>query len=301
VYVLTGDNNIGEITIWRYDEPNDDWIVVTSASTGGNPICYSNAFFSVIDKLYVHASQNVDNFRSYDPATDTWEILVDADAYGECITFGFSIGDKGYLLFSAQEVADVLREELWEYDPSNETWTQRPDYPGYTDETFDYPETMFVIDNMAYVGMTSLESGFHRFDQAQNTWETIQQCGYRGSKAAGFVIDGLGYVAGGSALDPGSGGNILVNDVWRLDPENLSIVDKSETSLTVYPNPVGDVLLIQGIQDEVTFSIYSLLGKLVAEGISENRTVDTGKLPQGMFLITITSEEKTTVKKLLKL
>ena len=300
-YVLTGDNNIGEITIWRYDEPNDDWIIVTSAATGGNPICYSNAFFSVSGKLYVHVSQEVDNFRSYDPATDTWEILVDADAYGECITLGFSIGDKGYLLFSAQEVADVLNEELWEFDPSDGTWIQRPDYPGYTDETFDYPETIFVIDNLAYVGMTTLTGAFHRFDPVTNTWEAIQPCGYRGGNAAGFVIDGLGYVAGGNAFDPATGGTLKVDDVWKLDPEKLSITDAKEMGLVLYPNPADNLVLIKGVETEVNYSIYNLKGELLAKAVTMNQSIDISGLPTGMFLVAINSEEKSTVKKLLKL
>jgi len=302
-YVLTGDDFTSEVTLWKYNEGEDSWEAAATEffNEGFGFSGFFGAAFANHGKIYVHTSSFNDNFRSYDPLTDTWEILIDSPAVGQLGTEGFSIGDRSYFIFSTKEFAGPDSKDLWELDFDTGEWIEHPPYPGFTEPGFEYPETIFAIDGFGYVGMTYLESNFHRFNGEDGSWETIQACGYFGDRAAGFSINGFAYVAGGSAFDPNSGGNILVNDVWRLDPENLSIVDESETTITFYPNPVGDILLIQGIQNEVAFSIHSLQGKLVAEGISENRTIITSNLPSGMFLITITSEEKTTIKKLIKL
>jgi len=301
-YVLTGDASTGDITLWRYDELNDEWNVATTEQIIGNPFCgFFVALFAINGKIYVHTSDFDDSFRSYEPATDTWEILVDANAYGECATFGFSIGEKGYLLFSAREFADVLRKELWEFDPSNGTWTQGPDYPGYTDQTFDYPETIFVIDNLAYVGMTTLESTFHRYNPVTISWETIGPCGYFGSKAAGFAIDGLGYVAGGFAHDPATGGTLSVDDVWRLNPEKLSVSESNDVGIVIHPNPVNNIVNVSGIQSDFDYQIYNLSGQLVDQGVSEGKSIRVTHLPKGLFLLSITIDDTSEVIKLLKL
>jgi hypothetical protein len=301
-YVLTADNNIGEATIWGYEEFTDDWSVVTTTIIGGDPFCgFTGAMFGIDNKLYVHTSAGNENFRSYDLGLDTWEILVDANANGECGTQGFSVGNKGYLLFSTEEFGGPLSKNLWEYNSTTEEWTQRPDYPGFVEDSFDYPRTIFVINDIAYVGMTYLESNFHRFDPAQGTWQTIQACGYHGSRAAGFVIGDIGYVAGGSAYDTGTGGNMLVDDVWKLDPELLSVTSEDPTTIHFAPNPVLNNLVFHGLVDEVEYRIYDVVGSLITTGVTHNRSVSVDELSAGMYFVQISSDKQSAVQRFLKL
>ena len=68
----------------------------------------------------------------------------------------------------------------------------------------------------------------------------------------------------------------------------------------VYPNPVSDLLVIQknGVvnSDEITIEAFTLEGRLVQKWIKQNNSKiilsNIGRLPQGMFLLKISSDEK---------
>jgi hypothetical protein len=302
-YVLTGDDNTSEATLWKYNEGDDSWEAAATDffSEGFGFSGFFGAAFANHGKIYVHTSSFNDNFRSYDPVTDTWEILQDSPAVGQLGTEGFSIGDRSYFIFSTKEFAGPDSKDLWELDFDTGEWIAHPPYPGFTEPGFEYPETIFEIDGFGYVGMTYLESNFHRFNGDDGSWETIQACGYFGDRAAGFSINGIAYVAGGSALDPNSGASIHVKDVWRLDPDLLAVDGENISEFTLSPNPAITSIKINGVPTDVAYGISTVQGKLISSGISENRSIDVSLLPAGIYFVSITSEEKITVKKLLKL
>ena len=58
---------------------------------------------------------------------------------------GFSINGKGYVLTFA---SGSHEKELWQYDPSSNSWTQKTEFPGVQRKG----AITFTIGNKAYVG-----------------------------------------------------------------------------------------------------------------------------------------------------
>lgn len=299
-YVLTGDVSDFSVTLWKYNETADLWEeATTEIFSGFGPFGFWGAAFANHGKIYVNTSGDTDNFKSYDPLTGIWETLTDyPDLIGERAQVGFSIGDRSYLVFSIDEFGGVPHRHLFEYDFTNDLWIIRTPYSGFIKDGF--PTANFVIGDYAYFGMTYFEGNFWRYHAQSDTWQQIQANGYHGDNATGFSHNGLGYVGGGNTeLEPGN--FVLLEDVWKLDPELLSIVDEHIETFQISPNPARDLVFIHGVSTEVNYRIFNVQGRLLEKGISENKTINVAYLPRGMFLLSITSEEKTAVKKLLKL
>jgi chitodextrinase len=74
----------------------------------------------------------------------------------------------------------------------------------------------------------------------------------------------------------------------------------SALALTVYPNPVkGDVINIS-VQEKSSFRILNLLGQVMANGETEDGTVSIATIGAGTYLIEVTSDGKSAVKRFIK-
>src|ERR1044071_4100643 len=107
--------------------------------------------FTIGNKLYVGGGFVSKCFYEYDPAADKWTKKADLPVV-KCKAFGvgFSINGKGYagLGFDLPASSPVCNNDLWEYDPVANKWTQKKDYPGQgCDALFS-----FTVGNKAYVG-----------------------------------------------------------------------------------------------------------------------------------------------------
>ena len=133
----------------------------------------------------------------------------------------FSANEKGYILGGYD--GNYLKD-LWEYDPSANSWSQKSSLPG----SKRMNAAAFVIDNIAYV-CTGVENAtypadFWAYDASADTWTKKRDIANNSDEsydddytsivrenAVAFVINGLGYVA--------TGDNSSVNaTVWEYDP-----------------------------------------------------------------------------------
>jgi N-acetylneuraminic acid mutarotase len=112
----------------------------------------------------------------------------------------FSVGNKGYMgLGHINSVVDILYDDIWEFDPASNAWTQKASFPlGPA-----YHSTAFVIEDKAYVGTGRITGGtyskkFYEFDPQQNLWTPIADLpGNARRGAVAFTINGKGYVGTG--------------------------------------------------------------------------------------------------------
>ena len=119
----------------------------------------------------------------------------------------FSIGGKGYVGLGENPGAPTTFNDLWEYDPTNNIWTQKADYPVIRAST-----TSFVIDDIAYVGTghdyTIIETNrayrrnptndFYAYNPVMNQWDSIAPIPTAITGAIGLSIGSKGYVIGGA-------------------------------------------------------------------------------------------------------
>lgn len=71
-------------------------------------------------------------------------------------------------------------------------------------------------------------------------------------------------------------------------------------SIKMYPNPVGDVLVIESSIPIIEIQIYSLLGHLIKRINSNFENIRLGDLNTGVYMIKIYSNNNSVTKKLIK-
>ena len=158
---------------WKYNEVSDTWEQITSI--GGSKRMGASAF--VIDDIaYVVGGENnsnvVTDFWSFDPSSGTWtekreiENVSDDDYDDDYGTIARSYGvaftmyGLGYL--TCGENAGSGMTSTWEYNPSDDQWTERTSYEAGT----RIEAVGFSLDNRGFV-LTG-KSGTYQYD---DMWE----------------------------------------------------------------------------------------------------------------------------------
>ena len=72
-------------------------------------------------------------------------------------------------------------------------------------------------------------------------------------------------------------------------------------AISIYPNPVvGSVLNVSGVSTAATYKMYTLLGQQIGGGAISNAEIAVANLATGTYLLEITSEGQSTVKRFIK-
>lgn len=89
-------------------------------------------------------------------------------------------------------------------------------------------------------------------------------------------------------------------DTFALKCINYASVDIIDSeNISLYPNPTTSSLTIEGIELTNYFvTIHSSLGQLFKNNKIINNQIDVSELSQGVYIITISSKENTTIKRL---
>ncbi|MDO6598344.1 endonuclease [Oceanihabitans sp. 2_MG-2023] len=97
----------------------------------------------------------------------------------------------------------------------------------------------------------------------------------------------------------------LVEYIWGnqvdLDvtwDQGLSISETNALQVQVYPNPARNVVYINGLLNKATVEVFSVEGRKVETYNIHGNSVLNTNLSSGMYLFKITSEDKTTIKKI---
>lgn len=82
----------------------------------------------------------------------------------------------------------------------------------------------------------------------------------------------------------------------------LSVTDTSLSTFKMYPNPTNGNKLFFSIFDDVTIQVYNVLGKKVLSSkLSENNnSININTLSKGVYMVKVSSEKQTIIKKLIK-
>jgi len=144
------------------------------------------------------------------PIQGKWEQVADFPGVARNLAISFTINDKGYVGLGFGN--NQYLRDMWQYDPSNDSWRQLNDFPMEINSTF---YVSFSIDGVGYVGISDEGNEFWQYDAADDLWLRVTDFP---SKGVGFymnsfVIQGKAYVGRGLA------GNTEV-EFWVYDPMN---------------------------------------------------------------------------------
>lgn len=149
---------------------------------------------------------------------NTWDKMESFPTKRERMA-SFSIADKGYVACGKD---DTLYNDLWEYDPLNDAWTQMADMPGVARRN----PIAFSLDGKGYVGtghdaiISSLGvplKDFYEYDPVSNGWAQKQDYPGAGGNgvyfATGFATSSRGYICAGKVAPDN-----YAADLWEYDP-----------------------------------------------------------------------------------
>ena len=79
-------------------------------------------------------------------------------------------------------------------------------------------------------------------------------------------------------------------------------ISNPEIKLSIYPNPVENVVRVTGLEGMYTVKMLDALGQVIAsaKGSSAELEFDLSRKPAGMYLIKIESQGKSITRKLIK-
>lgn len=175
------------------DAPNFDVRTSGIAFSVGNTGYYG---------LGYNGGTTLKDFASYDAGTDTWQRLPDG---GLDFQSGIAmvINNKVYTgLGQAFSLAiPFMSNQIWEFDPANNTWTRKKDFPG----TARWAAIGIAAGDKGYVGLGDPGGGailndWWEYDPATDTW--TQKKAIPSAEPlwwpAGFSINGRVFVGTGA-------------------------------------------------------------------------------------------------------
>lgn len=210
---------------YEYDPKADKW--TKKADFPGEPR-ESPVGFQINGKGYLGLGANIpltkkfNDFWCYTPANDTWARIADYPGVGQYFNIAFASNSKGYAGWGIpmpDRPDGNADKDLWEYDPIENKWTQKADFPGTTRTTI----VDFFIGGNYYVGAgylttKAVANDFWKYNVTSNKWsKETEYPDVVGFGMISFTIGNTFYTgAGGTYADETSGR--IYKHFWKFTP-----------------------------------------------------------------------------------
>lgn len=218
-YIGTGVTQSGSLAdFWEYDANKNTWVNKADVPGGGR---FGAVGFSISSKGYIGTGSPEDfvylkDFYEYNPNKDSWTQRTDFGGEARALAAAFSLHGKGYIGtgVGSNGSPDGILQDLWEYVPSSDCWTERASLPVRTAAAVG-----FQILNEGFIGTGAAENpraDFYNYNPVKNTWTRIADFG-GGERvsAVGFSIGPKGYV--GTGFLPSASPEDQ-KDFWQMRP-----------------------------------------------------------------------------------
>lgn len=221
-YIGLGEDtaNIERIDFWEYDPGTDTWMQKSNFPGVGRRDAVG---FAIGAKGYVGTGidapdswtgNQLSDWYEYNPVTNAWTTKASCPSGqswgGIYFATGFVVNGMGYVL-GGKLSASYYSNELWQYNPTNNIWTQKAGFPPQG----RYSMSAFSINGKAYAGLGTdeniLQNDWWEYNPSSNSWTQKASLPGTGRFAAlGFAIGTKGYVVCGS-----DGG--YKDELWQYD------------------------------------------------------------------------------------
>ena len=74
----------------------------------------------------------------------------------------------------------------------------------------------------------------------------------------------------------------------------------SESGISIYPNPVSDILYISNVKDKTAFKIFNVAGQLVKAGQVKDGHISVSELVKGNYIISLADSDAQVNLKFIK-
>lgn len=178
------------------------------------------ASFTINGKGYVCLGKRINNEYTneifmYDPIENTWQKKAFFPGTPRSHTIGFSILGKGYIGFGVN--GNTFFNDLWEYDPVSDNWTQiisESEYYGAANACFVINNTCYILTTTKFISFSPLTG---------NSFIPIGSTPFQYRiQSSGLTFDNHGYVIFGKRNE------IPSNKFYCFNVETLSWEEKLE-------------------------------------------------------------------------
>jgi hypothetical protein len=84
--------------------------------------------------------------------------------------------------------------------------------------------------------------------------------------------------------------NIVISNISICDDIATGLSNAQANAISIYPNPVKNVLYINGLEGSATVQVVSLVGNVLINTVVDNGSIDVSKLPQGIYVVKINGQ-----------
>lgn len=95
----------------------------------------------------------------------------------------------------------------------------------------------------------------------------------------------------------------IVTNTYTTNVQNVLATSETNTEnkdITIYPNPVKDVLYIQSKTEIVKAEVYDAAGRIVTSVNVKGNSVNVSDLTRGSYIIRLSAKDKTVIQKFIK-
>lgn len=308
-YVGTGMDSVSApvgLTLkdfWRYNPLTNAWTAIADfPGMGGNGVYFSTGF-AVEGKGYICGGKTGSSTYSsqlweYKPSNDQWiprAVFPGGVRYQMC---AFVVGSKAYVGMGIDQ--NIFKKDIYCYNPGSNQWTPIAPFPAYergAASTFTLEERGFVClgNNGGLLG------DLIEYNPKTDSWTL--RAAYGGSERKSAIAFTIGEKA---FVGTGKGYSGKKASFYEYAPCDYAGIEALETSLSIYPNPVRDVLTISGLVQKIErIEVLNTLGKIEMQLNCESSTMQSFHLDQlqtGHYILRfISTDGQVFSRKIIKL
>lgn len=270
--------------LWRFDYFSQTW---TQAASLPGPGRYACTVITTSDQAYVcggllAGGTPTNEVWRYDHFTNAWTQMAPFPGTPRHRAAGMDLlviggADADYQAFS----------DVFEYNPTNDTWTQLPDLP--------QPRFGARAAEQVLIGGASSLTDFHADifvqDWQNDTWSGSTQP-FPGGPRRGAVASVRSPMADVCIVYFGTGlnGTMRYNDWWRMVCPFTSVSEVEGSSITVFPNPATDhvTLTLPANWHAAGFGIHDAVGRVISAGaIRSSEALNVRDLATGRYSLVV--------------
>jgi len=211
-----GDNKLKDI--WEYDPTLNTWTQKDDFLGGAR---YKAVGFSIDNYGYIgtgYGDDSVDkiDFYRFDPTASAGSQWLKVQSIGGSKRRGataFTYNNKAYVCTGISN--GVFLTDMWEYDPSVDSWTKKIDLEDDDSWTITRQNaSSFVLDGKAYVFFgekSGTLSDVWEYSFTTDTW--IEKTAFEGATRTNAVAFNVG---GTAIVTTGQTGSYYLDDVWEF-------------------------------------------------------------------------------------
>ncbi|TRX25223.1 T9SS type A sorting domain-containing protein [Flavobacterium franklandianum] len=305
---FSANDGINGIELWKSDGTNAGTVMVKDIFPGYNaqnnyfynssPNNLTNVngtlFFSACDSEIDSNRQNFELWKTDGTAVGTVKVKEIRNGTVSSFLNGLT-NANGTLYFVAND--GINGKEVWKSDGTEAGTTLLKDlYAGVIgSEPFEFTYINGTIYFVANDGITGRQ--IFKTDGTANGTTGVNILNLIGDPPSNLInVNGKLFFTARIG--------VYGTELWVLDTNLLATLKNTimESKFSIFPNPVKDILTIQN-SDSRSFEkviISDLTGKKVLEQNSGSNTINLEKLQNGMYLLQIISDGKSTVSKFIK-